>query len=154
MSLTEKIKRTWEIRGDRHLVVVEGFPRAGGETGWTVGIYLYPGHPAWDDALETARLGSRAQNSIDVWPFHGGISLRRVNFVAQNQTPEVMSSPPIASVYLACDYAHLHDGWARSWPLERGLHPTIADDAIRLHQTAANTSVVLEVAGINTEREA
>ncbi len=154
MSLAEKIKRTWEIRGDRHLVVIEGFPRAGGETGWTVGIYVYPGHPAWDDALETARLGSRAFNSIDAWPFHGGISLRLVNRVAQNGTPELMSNPPLSSVYLAADYAHLHDGWALSWPLERGMHPRIEADALALHQTAANTSVVLEVAGINAEREA
>lgn len=137
MSLEEKIKREWSIRGDRQLVVVEGFPRAGGETGWTVGIYIYPGHPAWNEALETARLGSRAQNSIDAWPFHSGISLRRVNCVAQNETAEVMNRPPITSVYLAADYAHLHDGWALSWPLERGMHPSIEADAMALHRAAA-----------------
>jgi hypothetical protein len=150
MSLTEKIKRTWEIRGDRHLVVAEGYQLAGDETGWTVGIYVYPGHPAWDDALAIAMTGDSRHGVIADWPFHLGITLRRVNRVAQNGTAELMRNPPLSSIYLAADYNHLHDWWSEC-RLEDGLPDKIGADALALHMKAANASVVLEVAGINAE---
>ena len=139
IELREDVKRSWSIRGPRHLVVVEGFLREGGGTGWTVGIYVYPAHPKWDAALETARFGSRVSTAIDAWPFHMGISLRRVHFMAQNQTPEVMRAPPLASVYLAADYQHLHDDFAHH-ALSDGMPLQVKSDAAALHLAASEVS--------------
>jgi hypothetical protein len=149
-----KRSKVWHLDagGDpHHLISIEG-SQGTSRTGtiWKIWIQVNQGHPVWSDVLASA-LAEKPCGAVCDWPIHRGEFTAHVTH-RNPYDPSVKSDPDC--IHLRIDYDHNEDYLSLAWPIEDGFPYWIEADALALHRKAANASVVLEVAGINAEREA